>query len=269
MNPTRADAGVMMHSKGMIVDEVLPRVGSSNLNNRSMGVDSECDRAIEAQSAQERSVIWRVRDTLLSRQIHGVEINPRLVATIQRLPQRTIELILPAPGTVSPRVAFQTPVGPSKTAVERFTSRTDQPSIVVGLVSGTGVRGISMRSVVVVSPGDFFLGERTEVSDRALSLFGKTAILLMGAGAALSVKLGGTLTISFRSDLARLEIELRGVTCISGTGAGLPSKKFNIDPAINPRHARGNSAAAITAVRKCLVSTFDEKEPKIRSSISI
>ena len=110
--------------------------------------------------------------------IHGVEINPRLVATIQRLPQRTIELILPAPGTVSPRVAFQTPVGPSKTAVERFTSRMDHPSIVVGLVSGTGVRGISMRSVVV-NPGavfSFVFGDRTEVSDRTLSLFSKAAI---------------------------------------------------------------------------------------------
>ena len=184
-----------MHSKGMIVEEMLPHVGSSNLNNRSMGVDSECDRAIEAQSAQERSLIRRVRDTLLSRQIHGVEINPRLVATIQRLPQRTIELILPTPGTVSPRVAFQTPVGPSKTAVERFTSRTDQPSIVVGLVSGTGVRGISMRSVVVSPEAvfSFVFGERTEVLDRALSLFGKTAKPLMGAGAALAVKLDGTL----------------------------------------------------------------------------
>ena len=204
-------------------------------------------------------------------QIHGVEINPRLVATIQRLPQRTIELILPTPGTVSPRVAFQTPVGPSKTAVERFTSRTDHPSIVVGLVSGTGVRGISMRSVVV-SPGavfSFVFGDRTEVSDRTLSLFGKTAILLLGAGVAVAVKLDGSLIISPRSDLAGLEIELRGATCISGTGAGLPSNKFNLDPAIHPRPARGNSAAAITAVRKCLVSTFGEKEPEIRSSISI
>jgi hypothetical protein len=75
----------------------------------------------------------------------GVEINPLLVATIQRLRQRTIESILPNPGTVSPRVAFQTPVGPSKTAVERLTSRTDHPAIVVGLVSETGARRVSAR----------------------------------------------------------------------------------------------------------------------------
>ncbi len=65
-------------------------------------------------------------------------INPLAVATIQRLPQRTIESMRPTPGTVSPRVTVQTPSGPSRIAVPPRTSRTVQPSIVVGLVSGTG-----------------------------------------------------------------------------------------------------------------------------------
>src|SRR4029453_7806148 len=65
-------------------------------------------------------------------------MRPLLVATIQRLPQRTIESIFPTPGTVSPRIAFHTPFGPSKTAVPPLTSRIVHPSIVVGLVSGTG-----------------------------------------------------------------------------------------------------------------------------------
>jgi phosphatidylserine/phosphatidylglycerophosphate/cardiolipin synthase-like enzyme len=34
----------------MVVDDRLLRIGSSNLNNRSMGFDSECDVAIEAAS---------------------------------------------------------------------------------------------------------------------------------------------------------------------------------------------------------------------------
>jgi len=38
-----------VHAKVMIVDQRLARVGSANLNNRSMGFDSECDLAIEAQ----------------------------------------------------------------------------------------------------------------------------------------------------------------------------------------------------------------------------
>src|SRR5207248_7185478 len=65
-----------------------------------------------------------------------VEIRPLVVATIQRLPQRTIESILPRAGTVSPCVALQTLAGPSKTTVPPTTSRIVQPSIVIGLVSG-------------------------------------------------------------------------------------------------------------------------------------
>ena len=40
----------MVHSKVMIVDDRLLRIGSANLNNRSMGTDTECDLAIEARS---------------------------------------------------------------------------------------------------------------------------------------------------------------------------------------------------------------------------
>ncbi len=39
---------VYVHSKVMIVDDRLLRIGSSNLNNRSLGFDSECDVALEA-----------------------------------------------------------------------------------------------------------------------------------------------------------------------------------------------------------------------------
>ncbi|MDO3635109.1 phospholipase D-like domain-containing protein [Mycolicibacterium arseniciresistens] len=37
-----------VHSKVMVIDDRLLRIGSSNLNNRSLGFDSECDVAIEA-----------------------------------------------------------------------------------------------------------------------------------------------------------------------------------------------------------------------------
>ena len=40
---------VDLHSKVTIVDDEWLRIGSSNLSNRSMGVDTECDVAIEAQ----------------------------------------------------------------------------------------------------------------------------------------------------------------------------------------------------------------------------
>jgi phospholipase D1/2 len=51
------DTAVMIHAKVMIVDDLLVRVGSSNLNNRSMGADTECDLAIEALTAGHRHAI--------------------------------------------------------------------------------------------------------------------------------------------------------------------------------------------------------------------
>jgi phosphatidylserine/phosphatidylglycerophosphate/cardiolipin synthase-like enzyme/uncharacterized membrane protein YdjX (TVP38/TMEM64 family) len=39
---------VNVHAKVLVVDDVLARVGSSNLSNRSMGLDTECDLALDA-----------------------------------------------------------------------------------------------------------------------------------------------------------------------------------------------------------------------------
>jgi len=60
------DRCIDLHSKLMIVDDWLLRVGSSNLNNRSMGVDTECDLAIRAHTAQHKRAIARIRARLLA-----------------------------------------------------------------------------------------------------------------------------------------------------------------------------------------------------------
>ena len=51
-------ARVNIHSKIVIVDDTLVRIGSANLNNRSMGLDTECDAAIEAEgdAGRERAI---------------------------------------------------------------------------------------------------------------------------------------------------------------------------------------------------------------------
>ncbi|MDB5686934.1 MAG: phospholipase [Rhizorhabdus sp.] len=48
---TKAGKPIYVHSKLLIVDDCILRVGSSNMNNRSMGLDSECDVAIERGDA--------------------------------------------------------------------------------------------------------------------------------------------------------------------------------------------------------------------------
>ena len=62
---------IYVHSKVLVVDDRLVRVGSSNLNNRSMGFDSECDLAVEADpTAPEhdavRATITSVRHRLIA-----------------------------------------------------------------------------------------------------------------------------------------------------------------------------------------------------------
>jgi phosphatidylserine/phosphatidylglycerophosphate/cardiolipin synthase-like enzyme len=59
------EAEVLIHAKLIIVDDVFVRIGSSNLNNRSVGLDTECDVAIEANNDGERHGIRRLRERLL------------------------------------------------------------------------------------------------------------------------------------------------------------------------------------------------------------
>ncbi|MEJ2328389.1 MAG: VTT domain-containing protein [Gammaproteobacteria bacterium] len=43
---------LMIHAKVMIIDDCFARVASSNLSNRSMGLDSECDLVVESNDEQ-------------------------------------------------------------------------------------------------------------------------------------------------------------------------------------------------------------------------
>ncbi|UZO93795.1 VTT domain-containing protein [Roseomonas mucosa] len=62
---TRTEHEVMVHAKVMIIDDRLLRVGSSNLCNRSMGTDTECDLILEAGDEAGRRSVRRVLGRLL------------------------------------------------------------------------------------------------------------------------------------------------------------------------------------------------------------
>jgi phosphatidylserine/phosphatidylglycerophosphate/cardiolipin synthase-like enzyme len=69
---------IIVHSKASIIDDRLLRIGSTNLNNRSLGFDTECDLAIDASAqgtggARVRQSIANVRDGLLA---HHLDVNP-------------------------------------------------------------------------------------------------------------------------------------------------------------------------------------------------
>jgi len=58
---------VIVHAKLMIIDDQLVRLGSANLSNRSMGLDTECDVAIEAGEREDiKQAIVGLRNRLLA-----------------------------------------------------------------------------------------------------------------------------------------------------------------------------------------------------------
>lgn len=77
----RSDDGgsqVMVHSKLMLIDNWFLRVGSANLNNRSMGLDSECDLAIEAEDDAAKRAIEDLRWRLIGEHL---DADPAVLAT--------------------------------------------------------------------------------------------------------------------------------------------------------------------------------------------
>jgi phosphatidylserine/phosphatidylglycerophosphate/cardiolipin synthase-like enzyme len=70
---TAKGSTIIVHSKVVVVDDQLVRIGSANLNNRSLGLDTECDVALEvtgeSQAEQTRLAIQAFRDRLIGHYI--------------------------------------------------------------------------------------------------------------------------------------------------------------------------------------------------------
>jgi phosphatidylserine/phosphatidylglycerophosphate/cardiolipin synthase-like enzyme len=69
---------IIVHSKAAVIDDRLLRIGSTNLNNRSLGLDTECDVAIDAAAAgganaSTCAAIEAVRARMLA---HHLDVNP-------------------------------------------------------------------------------------------------------------------------------------------------------------------------------------------------
>ena len=96
---TEGGQGIYVHAKVLVVDDRFLRVGSSNINNRSLGLDTECDLAIEcppgerAEESENCRAIRSVRTRLMAEHL-GVAVaeveraeegTGSLVATVDRL----------------------------------------------------------------------------------------------------------------------------------------------------------------------------------------
>jgi phosphatidylserine/phosphatidylglycerophosphate/cardiolipin synthase-like enzyme len=78
---------VKVHSKLIVVDDKILRIGSANLASRSLGIDTECDIAVHAQSDQSQNAITQFLSVLVG---EHVDVGPRRVA---RMLNRTGSLI--------------------------------------------------------------------------------------------------------------------------------------------------------------------------------
>ena len=63
---TKRGERIIVHAKVSIIDDEVLRIGSTNLNNRSMGLDTECDVAVEPTDQAGRDAIRDFRHRTIS-----------------------------------------------------------------------------------------------------------------------------------------------------------------------------------------------------------
>ncbi len=63
---TAGGTAIYCHAKILIADDVVFRLGSSNVNNRSLRLDTECDLAFRASDAATATCIAKIRDGLIA-----------------------------------------------------------------------------------------------------------------------------------------------------------------------------------------------------------
>jgi phosphatidylserine/phosphatidylglycerophosphate/cardiolipin synthase-like enzyme len=122
---TEGGRPVYVHAKVLIVDDWLLRIGSSNVNNRSMGLDTECDVTIEARVDDPRrgeisATVLGMRDRLLGEHL-GVEPSAvaaaveaqngslvRAVESLRRPEGRSLRMFEPPPQNMVDRALAET-----------------------------------------------------------------------------------------------------------------------------------------------------------------
>ncbi|RZU31818.1 phospholipase D-like domain-containing protein [Blastococcus saxobsidens] len=140
---------IYVHAKVTVVDDRLLRIGSGNVNNRSMGLDTECDLAIEVVDGRPgaealASTIVGFRDRLLAEHlgatpeevVAAIADTGSLVQGIERLRRPTSRSLVPfEPPELGPAdraLAESEVMDPEKTPnrwrrVERFFARRRRP----------------------------------------------------------------------------------------------------------------------------------------------
>ncbi|HLO63255.1 MAG TPA: phospholipase D-like domain-containing protein, partial [Azonexus sp.] len=126
-----------IHSKLMIIDDEVLRIGSANLCNRSLGLDSECDAAIEAAGNPVTAAVIR-------------QLRHRLLGEHLDQPPERVEQEIHRQGSVHGAIAA---LAGGRRTLRRFESQPEWPAAVLELVrfadpAGPFTKGAVIESVV-------------------------------------------------------------------------------------------------------------------------
>lgn len=122
--PYTGETPIYVHAKLMIVDDEILRIGSSNLNNRSLGLDSECDAVLDAtrphnagRDLEDR--IRAIRISLLAEHC-GVD-EPQMEVALET--HGTMQRAISALGSTG-RLTLRPYVPPTKTEFEEWLAQS-------------------------------------------------------------------------------------------------------------------------------------------------
>jgi uncharacterized membrane protein YdjX (TVP38/TMEM64 family) len=193
-----------VHSKLLIVDDRLVRIGSSNLSNRSMGLDTETDLAIEANEPRTEAAIGRLQNVLLAEHLGCAPedvaaarfARGSMIATIQALNGRSSRVLAPIAlsppvgiaETLTPRSLYDPPrPGAIEEFMQRLTPATRRGrrvrpwTIVAGLLALVFVAAIATWLGHLVSAGEVDRVLRFAQGSAVAPLYGLVAFTTLSA----------------------------------------------------------------------------------------
>ncbi len=144
---TKQRRPIYVHAKILIIDDRILRVGSSNINNRSMGFDTECDLIVEndRNDGKLRKTIAAIRTDLLGEHL-GVDA-ARVDDAIAREASlaKAIDSLLSDGRSLVPYVPDEANVAEDALAENDLLDPERPPSLMAKLRKGIGLRGSSWR----------------------------------------------------------------------------------------------------------------------------
>ena len=136
---TKGGDDIYVHAKVLIVDDELLKIGSANMNNRSLGLDSECDLALDATGTKAARTIAALRTRLMAEHLGVSEGEVEKVFRRTKSLVRTIEA-LKGKGKTVRLLRFKKPRGAAKYIADAELLDPESPDM--------GVEALTRRTLL-------------------------------------------------------------------------------------------------------------------------